>query len=173
MRNQKRYTNQTFTKRVDHEGGLHRPSRASEEPAVCEKCGAVYENRRWTAKEFVPASDKFEARKPATMTVCPACRQIEQGVVGGYVSASGAFLKTHHDEIESLLRNEEKRASEDNPLSRIINWREEEVGKITIETTTEHLAERFGHALEKAYQGKVNYDFSHENKVIRVTWHRD
>jgi hypothetical protein len=42
-----------------------------------------------------------------------------------------------------------------------------------LSTTTEHLAQRLGHALEKAFDGKVDYDFSHENKLARVTWRRD
>jgi hypothetical protein len=173
MNNSKRYTNQTFTKRVDHEGGEHRTVPDSKEPGVCEKCGAVYENSRWTAKEFVHRTDRFEHWKPVVSIVCPACRQIEQGVVGGYVSLSGGFIKAHRVEIEHLLKNEESRAFEDNPLSRIMNWREQPDGALKIETTTEHLAQRFGHALEKAYKGEVEYDFSHENKVARVSWHRD
>ena len=40
MHNNKPYTNATFTKRVDHEAGRHRPPRALREPAVCEECGA-------------------------------------------------------------------------------------------------------------------------------------
>ena len=27
--------------------------------------------------------------------------------------------------------------------------------------------------LEKAFGGEATYDFSHENRVARVTWHRD
>ena len=47
MRSNKRYTNTTFTKRVDHEAGRHHTKRAAKEPAVCASCGAVYANRRW------------------------------------------------------------------------------------------------------------------------------
>ncbi|HVE55975.1 MAG TPA: BCAM0308 family protein [Pyrinomonadaceae bacterium] len=174
MRNTKRYTNQTFTKRVDHEGGgEHRVAENQKEPAVCDKCGAVYENCRWTAKAVVHKADELKHWKPESTIRCPACIQIEQGVVGGYVSLSGTFLQTHREEIEHLLKNEEARAREDNPLSRIMNWREQENGGVTIETTNEHLAQRFGHVLEKAYDGQVKYDFSHENKVARVSWHRD
>ena len=44
---------------------------------------------------------------------------------------------------------------------------------VAVSTTTEHLAQRIGHALNKAYGGEVHYDFSHENKLARVSWHRD
>ena len=44
---------------------------------------------------------------------------------------------------------------------------------LVLSTTTEHLAQRLGPALEKAYDGQLEYDFSHENKLARVTWQRD
>jgi hypothetical protein len=44
---------------------------------------------------------------------------------------------------------------------------------LTLATTTEHLAQRLGHALKKAFKGKVHYDFSHENKLAHVYWQRD
>ena len=54
-------------------------------------------------------------------------------------------------------------------------WMEriETADELLVETTTEHMAQRLGHALSRAFAGKVTYDFSHENKVARVNWHRD
>jgi hypothetical protein len=95
------------------------------------------------------------------------------GAPGGYVYLEGAFLKGHRDDIERLLRNEAERAAEDNPLGRIMLWKENRRGNLTLSTTTEHLAQRLGHALEKAFDGTVEYDFSHENKLARVYWQRD
>jgi hypothetical protein len=46
-------------------------------------------------------------------------------------------------------------------------------GRLIVTTTTEHLAQRLGHALQKAYRGHVRFDFSHENKFARVYWHRN
>jgi len=71
------------------------------------------------------------------------------------------------------LHNEAERAAEDNPLARIMESKPETTDQLTITTTTEHLAQRLGHALEKAYDGKVRYDFSHENKLAHVYWQRD
>ena len=45
--------------------------------------------------------------------------------------------------------------------------------RLTVTTTTEHLAQRLGHAVEKAFGGEVEYHFSHENKVTRVSWQRE
>jgi len=70
------------------------------------------------------------------------------------------------------LRNEAERGAQDNPLARIMAWESAE-DELVISTTTEHLAQRLGHALEKAFDGLVRYDFSHENKLARVYWERD
>jgi hypothetical protein len=173
MRSKKPYTNATFTKRVDHEAGRHRPSRAISEPAVCEDCGAVYANRRWTAATPDSGNERHEHWRPPQFTVCPACVQQRTGEPRGFVYLDGAFFVTHHEEIEQLLRNEAERAAEDNPLARTMDWNRGDGHKLTITTTTEHLAQRLGHALEKAFGGATNYDFSHENKLARVSWQRE
>jgi len=172
MQTNKRFTNTTFTRRVDHEAGRHHAKRAGREPAVCGLCGALYFRRRWIAPgfEYVNPPQHF---RPVRITTCPACSEIQGGVPSGYLHVKGSFFGTHHDEIANLLRNEAERAIADNPLARIMLWREDGTASLTVSTTTEHLAQRLGHALEKAFDGKVDYDFSHENKLARVTWRRD
>jgi hypothetical protein len=169
----RKYTNATFTKRVDHEAGRHRPSRAMTEPAVCGNCGAVYVNRRWTTTPAHPVVKLGEHWRPAHITVCPACVQISLGEPRGFVYLDGAFFDAHVDEIQQLLLNESRRTAEDNPLARIMAWKRGEGHKLTVTTTTEHLAQRLGHAIEKAFGGSAHYDFSHENKLARVSWQRD
>ena len=170
MQGRKRYTNVTFTKRVDHEGGRHRGSRAITEPAVCRECRAVYVNRRWEG-----ASGPIDAQqksRPARLIICPACLQMRSGEPRGFVYLDGPFYVTHKQEIERLLRNEAARAEADNPLARIMKFTRGKDPRLTISTTTEHLAQRLGHALEKAFAGHTHYDFSHENKLARVKWQR-
>ena len=172
MRSNKQFTNTTFTKRVDYEAGRHRPPRAIKEPAVCGDCGALYVNRRWTAADSVAENKKHRDRRPAK-TLCPACKQKRAGEPRGFVFLDGAFFVQHQEEIKQLLRNEADRAAEDNPLARILEWNAGEEHQLTVSTTTEHLAQRLGHALEKAFGGSVAYDFSHENKLARVSWRRE
>jgi len=81
----------------------------------------------------------------------------------------GLLLNTKLAEI----LNEAKRAGQDNPLARILKLQESDGHKLTVATTTEHLAQRLGHAVEKAFGGQVRYNFSHENKIARVSWHRN
>lgn len=169
MRGTKRYTN-SFTKRVDHEAGRHRTARAQTEPTVCAVCGAVYRKRRWVANEDAMMSPSELSLVRAVL--CPGCKSKKEGVPSGYLQASGDFLAAHREEVEHLLQNEAARAAEDNPLAQIMDWKGR--GNIlALTTTTEHLVQRLGHALEKAFAGEVRYDFSHENKLARVSWHRD
>ena len=107
------------------------------------------------------------------LVVCPACQEEREGVPRGYVYLKGAFLKAHYDEIQRLLNNEASRAQEDNPLARIMAVQPGSDDETIVTTTTEHLAERLGQAMEKAFSGHVRYDFSHENKLARVYWQRD
>jgi hypothetical protein len=106
-------------------------------------------------------------------TVCPACRQAAEGRFGGEVRISGAFFVKHRAEIAQLLKREAERASQDNPMAVILEWRQAESGRLVVRTTTEHLAKRLGQALHKAYRGTVHYEFSHENKFAHVTWMRE
>ena len=172
MRDKKVFSNTNFTKRVDHEGGRHRTRRAISEPAICRSCGAIYANRRWTAAQNI-ASNKNQDRRTAQMTVCPACKQAADGEPRGFVYLDGGFLVGHRKEIEKLMLNEAKRAGEDNPLARILELKEGNGHKLTVTTTTEHLAQRLGNAVEKAFGGDVQYNFSHENKLARVSWQRE
>jgi hypothetical protein len=173
MKSKKKYTNATFTKRVDHEAGRHHTLRAISEPATCEDCGAVHADRRWTAANKEAVNDKRKGWRPSQLTVCPACKQIRASEPRGFVYLDGDFFVSHHEEIEQLLTNEAERAAEDNPLARIMELKRGNDHRLTVSTTTEHLAQRLGHALEKAFGGKVQYDFSHENKLARVNWWRE
>lgn len=171
MRSAKPYTNATFTKRVDHDGGRHRPPRAPAEPKVCPSCGAVYAKRRWS---HTPAARGVagSAGRPFAVQICAACRRRRSGVPHGYLHINGEFFPLHRTEIEQLLHNEVARAGEDNPLQQVLGWEELDGGGLLITTSNEHLVQRLGRALEKAYDGDVHYGFSHENKLARVWWHR-
>lgn len=143
------------------------------EPAVCKECGAVYANRRWSAASSTSTKGWDTHSRPTQITLCPACKQQRTGEPRGFVFLDGDFFGSHAEEIEQLLRNEAKRAAADNPLARAMEFKRGDGHKLTVSTTTEHLAQRLGHAVEKAFGGSVHYDFSHENKLARVSWRRD
>jgi NADH:ubiquinone oxidoreductase subunit E len=74
-------------------------------------------------------------------------------------------------EIVRILRNEEERAREKNPLERIMGLQEEE-GNWKVETTTEKLAQRLGRSIKKARGGNIVYKWGHNNKFVRVVWEK-
>ncbi len=171
MRTSKRWTNATFTHRVDHEAGKHRGPAAAKGPRVCERCGAINTKRRWTMAGAMNGLNLHAIAAPQ-MTICPACQMMAAGQFAGEVRVSGAFAASHVAEVERLIRNEARRAADDNPLARIVRL-DRVPGGLLVRTTTEHLAKRIGQALYKAMHGEVHYEFSHENKFAHVTWLRD
>jgi hypothetical protein len=173
MRSPKPYTNAAFTKRVDHGGGRRRTPRSPAEPSACTVCYAVYVHRRWTLVDRMRKDDWLRFLDGVHEIVCPACRQEAKGQRRGVVHLSGERLVGHHTEIVNLVYNEERRAREDNPMARVLAVDDLAQDQITVSTTTEHLAQRLGHALEKAYGGAAHFDVSRGNKLARVTWHRD
>ena len=137
----------------------------------CPGCGAVYTKRRWSRA----ASARLRAQRagePVSVLICPACRRRESGVPHGYLHIDGDFFPLHRAEMEHLLHNEAEHAREDNPLQQVLGWEELGGDGLLITTSTEHLAQRLAHALNKAYDGDVHYGFSDENKLARVWWHR-
>ena len=173
MRSHKPYSNVTFSRRADHEAGSQHTRRALTEPAKCYVCGAIYADRRWTLADKPRKRGKHRHWHPETITVCPACKKRQEGLASGFLYVFGDFVPSHREEIGRLLDKESERAAVDNPTARIMKRRTNENGRFMVATTTEHLAQRLGHALEKAFGGKIRYDFSHENKLARVYWHRD
>ena len=94
------------------------------------------------------------------------------GVPSDRTFIDGRFVSEHADEIKNLLKNENEKTAKVNPLARIMEIRPE-ADRLVVTTTTEHLAQQLGRSLGKAFGGDVRYDFSHENKLARVHWHRD
>ena len=166
MRIVKRYANRGVAGHVNRENPAQPGVKIAELPVVCSKCGAVFRGRRWTAGGEI----KIDIQPgTARSGLCPACRQIESGSAGGFVFIDGSLLRGHVVEILNLLRDEEKRAAEENPLSRIIKWDKDDHGVLQLKTTTEHLARRLGQALEQSYAGEAMSSFSQENKIARIT----
>ena len=172
MRSNKRYTNTAFSHRPEPHDDL-RTQEAPAEPIICAGCGAVYMHKRWN-HSATAHTRAAKAGQPIDMRICAGCQRQYSGVPHGFVHVDGTFVLSHRDDIVNLLKNETARAAEDNPLGRIIDWSTDgHTADVLLSTTTEHLAIRLGRALQKAFDGRVLYGFSHENKLAHVWWHRD
>lgn len=140
------------------------PKGAPREVIRCSGCGAFYHRRHWT----LTAPAGFTNPVHSHPAYCPACVKIRER------SASGEFhlvnvAPAERGEMLRILRNEEARAREKNPLERIMSVRATGADW-KVDTTTEKLAQRLGRAIAKARGGKVAYKWSHNNKFVRVEW---
>ncbi|OGW50836.1 MAG: hypothetical protein A2078_15570 [Nitrospirae bacterium GWC2_57_9] len=140
--------------------------RGASQVSVCERCHAVYRNKRWYADEKM--YDGTVKSPGISKILCPACLKIRDNFPGGIVTLKGSYVESHRQELLNLIRNEEDRARGFNPLERIISVRENGFGALIVSTTNEKLAQRLGRAIKKAFHGEVNYKWSHDNKLVRV-----
>jgi NMD protein affecting ribosome stability and mRNA decay len=147
------------------------PTTHYEEGTRCPECRAIYHDQRWTMDEAIVTRLTVE-REQQPMVVCPACRKSEMRDPGGIVTLRGGFWREHRDEVLNLIRNEEERTIETNPHERLMDIAEEG-DHLVVWTTNEKLAQRLGRALEKAYDGELEYQWPVDNKLVRVNWSRD
>ena len=135
--------------------------------AVCQKCRAIYANKRWYF-------DNGEARtlmaSPRTQKlVCPACQKSRDDYPEGIVTLTWSGLREHEAEIRGLISNVEARAMSVNPLERVMKIvRRRKV--LEVQTTNDRLAQRIGRELERAYKGKATCRWAHRDMLARVTW---
>jgi len=156
-------------KNVDRTRDSYNPRKGPIAVGVCPECHAISRKKRWYLNETEYVS---LARSGAVLRRCPACRKIADGFPSGVVTLRGTFLQTHRDEILAIVRNEERRARETNPLERIMEIRDGSEG-VEILTTDEKLAQRIGREIRKAYHGAASYKWSEDANLLRVNWSRD
>jgi hypothetical protein len=167
-RSAKRYT-LTYKKKTAT-SDLYLPRGAARSISLCGSCRSVYRNKRWYADPDLYEALRKDAR--ATDMVCPACLKIRDNFPGGIVTLKGSYVVTHRQGLLNLIRNEEERVRAVNPLERVMSVREDGFGQLIIATTNEKLAQRLGRSIGKAFHGKVSYNWSHDNKLLRVDWER-
>jgi len=141
------------------------------EPTICPACNLVYTKKKWIVNNNL--FEKISNEKNYHAVLCPACHKIKDKYPMGVLNLSGQFLQDHKNDVELLLRAEEKRAQERNPLERIMKVDTSKDNNIVIETTTDSLALRLGRALDHAYKGAHKYNFSYGDKFVRVSWERN
>jgi NMD protein affecting ribosome stability and mRNA decay len=132
------------------------------EPTVCNKCGVVFTNGRWTWKEPSEQANKI---------VCPACRRQADNYPAGNIKLSGLFYQEHKQEILNLIQNVEKQEKQEHPLERIMTI-EGDRSMTIITTTGIHIARRIGEALSRAYKGDYKLNYANGDEQIQVSWHR-
>lgn len=134
------------------------------EPTVCSECKVVFQGGRWQWKTSIPEG--------ANRALCPACQRIHDKVPAGYLTLSGDFFFDHRDEIIRLIHNKVEEQNLQRPLKRLIEINEQDTGGIIITFTDMHLPREVGEAIEKAYQGDLDIQYTDEANILRVYWRR-
>ncbi len=141
--------------------------RPPQEGARCRQCGAVYQRKRWRLAPLavLPA----RGRGGAPLVLCPACRKTQDHYPNGVVTVHWPKNPAVREEMLHLIRHQEQQGRRINPLERILSL-DATADTLTVMTTNERLAGRIGRALERAFHGKTVYQWSRENKLVRVEW---
>jgi hypothetical protein len=133
------------------------------EPTLCPACQAVFRGGRWQWVSTAP-SDANEEH-------CPACRRIQDKVPAGILTLSGEFFAAHRAEIMNLVHNKEEAEKAQHPLKRLMAI--EEQGSARVLTFTDmHLPRGVGEAIQRAYEGELDIQYTKEANLVRVTWTR-
>ncbi|MDI6850943.1 MAG: BCAM0308 family protein [bacterium] len=142
------------------------------DPTICPTCGLVYHNKTWKRDDEL--AKKMKSTKEVEYKDCPACRKVKDNYPLGVFIIKGEVVNDERRiaEIQNLIKHEVEKESVSNPLARVMKI-EKFDDRFEISTTTEGLAVRIGKAVNKAYQGEIEFIFSESDKFLRVIWHKD
>ena len=142
---------------------------AYREPTVCDACGAVYVRKTWRRSRRRRLRALLEE---ADWARCPGCRQVREGRSYGRVLLKGDWFLGHQDEVRRRVVNVEARARYTQPLRRLVTMgRRGDALEVT--TTSQKLAHRVVHELQKAFGGRAAYDWSERDGRLTATLSRD
>jgi hypothetical protein len=139
------------------------------EPTVCDACGAVYTRKTWRRSRRRRLRALLEE---ADWARCPACRQVREGRSYGRVLLRGEWFLGHQEDVRRRVVNVEARARYTQPLRRLVAMgRSGETLEVT--TTSQKLAHRVVHELQKAFGGRASYSWSQPDGRLTATLARD
>ena len=133
------------------------------EPTVCGRCGAVYFHKAWRRGR------RIELLRHAAWDVCPACRQIERGEFYGQVVIRALHSGAEQDEILRRVANVARRAEFTQPERKIVEIRRQ-TESLEVRTTSQKLAHRIVHELQKAFGGRGHFEWSHGDGRLLAVW---
>lgn len=129
---------------------------------VCSHCGAVYREERWT----------WEAKPhDSCETLCPACLRVRDRLPAAILTVRGDCLTEHKKEILKLIRDKVKKINKQHPLKRMMDMEDDETEAV-FAFTDEQLTREIGNALHKTYDGVLDFQYSSDDRLLRVIWQR-
>lgn len=139
------------------------------EPTKCPRCHLVYRNGRWQLKE--ESKEETSPSQQSSSNHCPACRREIDRLPAGLLYLSGPYLEEHREEILNIISNQFTSATAQRPLQRIM-WIERTEDATEIATTSSHLAQRIGKAIEDACKGTLIIKHADDAQLVRLYWAR-
>ena len=140
-------------------------TKASREPTMCERCGAVYLHKTWRAGERT----RHTSLVGVGWTLCPACAQVADQEYFGRVRIAGELAPDLEREVWRRILNVEARARYTQPERRTVRIDRERAG-LEVLTTSQKLAHRIARELEKAFGGSARYVWSDRDGSLEATW---
>ena len=154
------------------ENGNRRPRQGADETGqtvlpdqktvVCSDCGAVYLNNRWSWDIRPENVDE---------TLCPACQRVQNRMPEGILTVRGECLKEHRNEIMRLIRSRIQKTGSKYPLKRIMDMEGDETEAVFTFTDAQ-LTREIGDTLHQTFDGVLDFLYSSDANMLRVTWQR-
>ncbi|MGH7813526.1 MAG: hypothetical protein ACREQI_05935 [Candidatus Binataceae bacterium] len=140
---------------------------APEEPAVCDRCGAVYTRKTWRQNHRITA----DFLKTVNWSVCPACKQVRSAEYYGRVVLRGLADAPagQRTAIRARIENVAARAGYTQPERRLVSI-SAGGGDVEVLTTSQKLAHRIAHEIVKAFGGHATYAWSDGDGSLFATW---
>lgn len=137
---------------------------------ICPVCHSISDGKHWRVNEKEYQRLRQDPR--VRIQLCPADERIQRQMFDGEIVVRGNWLAEHKEEVLNLVRNEEKRARDTNPMSRLASVQERD-GYLYILTTSQSLARRIGAGLKSAFKGRLTIQRLPYESFTRVRWARD
>jgi DNA-directed RNA polymerase subunit RPC12/RpoP len=140
-------------------------ARKIKDPSICDRCGAIYTAKSWrAARRLAP-----ELLAKAAYIRCPACEQVDKKEYFGRVLISGAFAANNLEKIRTRIGNVARRAQSNQPERRVVSvdW---DGSMLEVLTTSQKLAHRIAHELEKEFGGHATYQWSPDDGMLLTIW---
>jgi NMD protein affecting ribosome stability and mRNA decay len=133
------------------------------EPSICSECGVVFADGRWQWQSEPPAG--------AERLLCPCCQRIRDRVPAGFLTLDGEFFAAHREEILNLVHNKVEAQKAQHPMKRLMGIEDTEEGTV-LTFTDRHLPRGAGEAIESAYEGDLEIQYTDDAGIVRVYWRR-
>ena len=135
------------------------------EPAMCERCGAVYQRKTWRSGERTARTSQIGV----AWTVCPACTQVMESEYFGRVSTTCPLDPAQEAAVRRRVHNVEERARHTQPERRMVRFDRTPAG-FEILTTSQKLAHRIARELQKAFGGRARFTWTTPERRLEAVW---